>query len=127
MPADLTRRGLIGGAAAVAGAAAAIGLPPNVQKAVAATRADPPTSFDIRDVKHVVILTQENRSFDHYFGTLSGVRGFSDPNAIKLSDGKPVFYQPDPYNPDGYLLPYHLDTSTTAAAAIPSTNHSWGP
>jgi len=127
MPADLTRRGLIGGAAAVAGAAAAIGLPPNVQKAVAATRADPPRSFDISDVKHVVILMQENRSFDHYFGTLSGVRGFSDPGAIKLPDGKPVFYQPDPYNPDGYLLPYHLDTSTTAAAAIPSTNHSWGP
>src|ERR1700678_3315358 len=35
-------------------------------------------SGTIADVKHVVILMQENRSFDHYFGTLSGVRGFSD-------------------------------------------------
>ena len=42
------------------------------------------------DVKHVVILTQENRSFDHYFGTLQGVRGFSDPEALTLPDGKPA-------------------------------------
>jgi phospholipase C len=70
---------------------------------------------------------QENRSFDHYFGTLSGVRGFSDPDAIKLPGRQSVFYQPDTLNPDGYQLPFHLDTGTTAAAAIPSTNHSWGP
>jgi len=30
----------------------------------------------IADVEHIVILMQENRSFDHYFGTLRGVRGF---------------------------------------------------
>ena len=73
----------------------------------------------LRDIKHVVILMQENRSFDHYFGTLPDVRGFSDPTAIKLSTGKPVFYQPDPDNPDGYLLPFHLDTKTTSAQAQP--------
>ena len=39
---------------------------------------------------------QENRSFDHYFGTMPGVRGFSDPAAIRLPDGSPVFRQPDP-------------------------------
>ena len=33
----------------------------------------------IQDVQHVVVLMQENRSFDHYYGTMSGVRGFSDP------------------------------------------------
>ena len=33
----------------------------------------------LSDVEHVVVLMQENRSFDQYFGTLSGVRGFSDP------------------------------------------------
>ena len=68
---------------------------------------------------------QENRSFDHYFGTLPGVRGFADPAAITLSTGRSVFYQPDPKNPDGYLLPYHLDTHTTNAQAIPSTSHAW--
>jgi len=36
----------------------------------------------IRDVEHVVILTQENRAFDHYFGAMHGVRGFGDRFAI---------------------------------------------
>ena len=39
----------------------------------------------LKDVKHIVILMQENRSFDHYYGTLRGVRGFSDPRAVRLS------------------------------------------
>ena len=42
----------------------------------------------ITDLKHVVILMQENRSFDHYFGTLSGVRGFADPHARKHDTGR---------------------------------------
>jgi phospholipase C len=41
----------------------------------------------LRDIKHVVLLMQENRSFDHYFGTMAGVRGFDDPTALKLSTG----------------------------------------
>ena len=45
-----------------------------------------------RDIKHVVVLMQENRSFDHYFGTLAGVRGFDDPEALKHPDGRSVFY-----------------------------------
>ncbi len=68
---------------------------------------------------------QENRSFDHYFGTMKGVRGFDDPTAITLSTGKSVFYQPDAVNPDGYLLPFHLDTKSSSAQAIPSTSHAW--
>jgi phospholipase C len=39
----------------------------------------------IQDVEHVVILMQENRPFDHHFGTLQGVRGFNDPRAIKIN------------------------------------------
>jgi phospholipase C len=39
---------------------------------------------DLRDIKHVMILMQENRSFDHYFGSLSGVRGFGDRATIQL-------------------------------------------
>ena len=68
---------------------------------------------------------QENRSFDHYFGTMAGVRGFDDPDALTLPNGKSVFYQPDAENPDGYLLPFHLDTRTTSAQKIPSTSHAW--
>jgi phospholipase C len=38
----------------------------------------------IQDVEHIVILMQENNSFDKYFGTLRGVRGFSDPRAVQI-------------------------------------------
>jgi phospholipase C len=79
----------------------------------------------IREIKHVVMLMQENRSFDHYFGTLAGVRGFHDPAALRLSSGRSVFYQPDKENPDGYLLPFHLNTRISSAQKIPSTDHGW--
>lgn len=119
----MTRRRLLGSAAGVMGAAAATSLlPPSVQRAVAA---GVPKAGSLRDVEHVVLLMQENRSFDHYFGTLAGVRGFADPHALRLDDGRSVFHQPDTENPDGYLLPFHLDTRTTSAQAIPSTSHAW--
>jgi phospholipase C len=121
---ELTRRRLIGGAAVGAAAAASLALPSNLRKALDWTQ-QPPRNGSVRDIEHVVLMMQENRSFDHYFGTFSGVRGFSDPTAMKLRGGNSVFYQPDPTNPDGYLLPYHLDSLTTAAQAIPSTSHLW--
>jgi phospholipase C len=68
---------------------------------------------------------QENRSFDHYFGTMAGVRGFDDPEVLKQHDGRSVFYQRDPENPSGFLLPFHLDTRATSAQKIPSTSHAW--
>jgi phospholipase C len=123
---DMTRRRLLGSVAGVAGGAAALSLlPPSVQRAVAEDTAGAPRHGSLRDIKHVVLLMQENRSFDHYFGTLKGVRGFADPHAPRLPDGRSVFHQPDPQNPAGYLLPFHLDTRRTSAQAIPSTSHSW--
>jgi phospholipase C len=74
---------------------------------------------------HVVLLMQENRSFDHYFGTMAGVRGFDDPKGLRLPNGRAVFYQPDAEHPDGYLLPFHLDTRATNAQKLPSTSHAW--
>src|SRR5580698_8461577 len=76
--------------AAVAGGAALV--PDAIRKALAipANRA----TGTIKDVGHVVILMQENRSFDHYFGSLRGVRGFGDPRPAKMPNGKPVWYQP---------------------------------
>ena len=120
----MTRRRLFGTAARLEtpSTAASSILPPNVRRALAQ---EPPKQGSFRDIKHVVILMQENRSFDHYFGTLAGVCGFDDPNAMKLPDGKSVFYQPDPQNPNGYLLPFHLDTRKTSAQKIPSTSHAW--
>lgn len=118
----VTRRRLLGTAAAGGLAAASLALPPNVRKALASP---PPKNAKISDIKHVVMLMQENRSFDHYYGTLSGVRGFDDPKAARLPNGRPVFYQPDSTNPDGYLLPYRLNTRISAAQAIPSMSHEW--
>jgi phospholipase C len=115
---ELSRRRLLG---AVGGAAVSL-LPLSVQRWV---RAGPARRGSLADVEHVVLLMQENRSFDHYFGTMAGVRGFSDPDALRLADGRSVFYQPDPEHPDGYLLPFHLDTTSTNAQAIPSTSHAW--
>ena len=118
---NITRRRLLGSAASMAAAVAASGLlPPNVRRALGAAR---PRGGSLRDVKHVVLLMQENRSFDHYFGTLAGVRGFEDPHALTLSTGRSVFHQPDPVSPSGYLLPFHLNTLESSAQKIPSTSH----
>ncbi|MFJ6214462.1 alkaline phosphatase family protein [Streptomyces sp. NPDC092296] len=119
----MTRRRLLGSAAGVLGGGAALALlPPSVQRAVAAGA---PRRGSLRDIEHVVLLMQENRSFDHYFGTMKGVRGFRDRHALTLSTGRDIFHQPDEDDPDGYLLPFHLDTRRTSAQAIPSTSHAW--
>lgn len=83
----------------------------------------PSACSKITDIEHVVILTQENRSFDHYFGTYKGVRGFSDQSA--------AFQQPDSANttisPVGSLLPFHLDTTQVNAACTHDISHDWVP
>jgi phospholipase C len=118
---EITRRRLLGTGAAAGAAVVSSLLPPSLRQALAAG----PRTGSLKDIEHVVIHMQENRSFDHYFGTLAGVRGFGDPNALTLSTGRSVFYQPDHSNPDGYLLPWHLDTKHTSSQAIPSTSHAW--
>ncbi|MDB6000076.1 MAG: phospholipase phosphocholine-specific [Rhizobacter sp.] len=75
----------------------------------------------IQDVEHIVIFMQENRSFDSYYGTLAGARGFSDPRAIPLPSGEPVFVQP---NGTGTVLPYHFDIRNTSALRV-GLDHSW--
>jgi phospholipase C len=125
--AGLTRRRLLASAAATAAAAtAAAVMPPNVRRVLASVPVAPTRPrASLRDIRHVVLLMQENRSFDHYFGTLSGVRGFDDPNAVVLPNGNSVFQQPDAMHPAGHVLPFRLDTQTTKAASIPSTSHEW--
>jgi phospholipase C len=83
----------------------------------------PAACSKLTDIEHVVILIQENRSFDHYFGSYGGVRGFSEQSA--------AFRQPDPANttnsPTGVLLPFHLDTSKVNAACTHDITHAWVP
>jgi phospholipase C len=123
---------MLGGAAGAAASAQA--LPASLRKALA-TPAHRRTGT-IRDVEHVVILMQENRSFDHYFGTLRGVRGFGDPRPLLFPNGKPVWHQPNAtvrtpkFNScgvppgDDYVLPFHIDTSQCGDHQH-STDHGW--
>ena len=94
-----SRRRLLGGAAAAGGiAAASLALPPNVRKALASPL---PSPRRLSDIKHVVLLMQENRSFDHYYGTLSGVRGFSDPTRPGCRTAARSSTSPTPRTPTG--------------------------
>ena len=84
----------------------------------------------IQDIEHVVILMQENRSFDHYFGAMRGVRGFGDPRPVTLPSGRPVWFQPSAKAPvtkdeDGYILPFQLDGAATSAQLMNSLDHRW--
>jgi phospholipase C len=76
----------------------------------------------IQDVEHIVILMQENRSFDHYFGTLKGVRGFSDPRTMKMPSGKSVWHQPDGSTE---LLPFRPDVTDLGMTFLPDPPHGW--
>jgi phospholipase C len=123
----VTRRRFLQATGLGAAAAAAVGI--GAGTAAAATAARPaaakPLAADltgtISDLKHVVILMQENRSFDHYFGTLSGVRGFGDKQALTWQNGNSIFRQPDSARTDlGYLLPYNLTDQTDG-----DLDHSW--
>ena len=94
-------------------------------RAAAATRPHHLTGT-IRDLKRVVILMQENRSFDHYFGSLQGVRGFADKQALKYPNGTTIFQQPDAARTDlGYLLPFHMDSTKVNAQNARDLDHSW--
>jgi phospholipase C len=65
---------------------------------------------------------QENRSFDHYFGTMRGVRGYSDPRAVKLPSGKSVWHQPVG---SGHLLPFRPDVENVGNMFLPDPPHGW--
>lgn len=82
-------------------------------------------SGTLEDVEHVVVFMLENRSFDHYFGHLSGVRGYNDRFAVRLANGKPVWFQPRMQRPDEPILPFHLDTHTSSAQLIQDLDHGW--
>ena len=76
----------------------------------------------IKDVKHIVILMQENRSFDHYFGTMRGVRGFGDRHTVPLPGDRSVW---DQSNGARILPPFWLDTEHTNGMKVPGTPHSF--
>ncbi|MFC4906686.1 phosphocholine-specific phospholipase C [Actinomadura gamaensis] len=120
---NLSRRKFMALSATAAGAVVAGPTTPGPQaRAATADAADAETAAatagtgTIADVKHVVILMQENRSFDHYFGTLKGVRGFADRSTIQLPGGYSVFDQP---NGSGRQYPWQFSSTKPAGGADP--------
>ncbi|WP_440533533.1 phosphocholine-specific phospholipase C [Variovorax sp. YR566] len=96
-------------------------FPPSIRRALAIPANN--KTGTIQDVEHIVVLMQENRSFDHYFGTLPGVRGFGDRFTVPLPGGRNVWQQSDA---DGKLvLPYHLDQTKGNAQRVSGTPHEW--
>jgi phospholipase C len=117
----LGRRQWLQAAGKTTAAAAGVALfPPSIQRALAIPAARERGS--LQDVQHVVILMQENRSFDHYFGTMSGVRGFGDRGVVPLASGQNVWSESDGKRE---ILPFHLDTQTSTAMRVPGTPHTW--
>ncbi len=80
-------------------------------------------SGSIEDVEHIVVLMQENRSFDHYFGTLRGVRGFGDPHPVRLDDGRSVWHQ---RKGDGTeVVPFHPEADDLGMQFLEGLPHGW--
>jgi phospholipase C len=101
--------------------ALAASLPESIAKALAIPANN--KTGTIADVEHIVFMMQENRSFDHYFGTLRGVRGFGDPRAAVLHTGKSVFYQPD--DTGTVTLPFHPGAPNLGMQFLEDLEHDW--
>jgi len=116
-----TRRSFLKKASLLGGSAALSGMIPGSVLRAMSIHANPGTSY--LDAEHIVFLMQENRSFDHCYGRLKGVRGFNDPRAITLPTGLPVWFQ---RNSKGKtFLPFRLDIQNTKSTWMGSLPHGW--
>lgn len=119
---DTSKRKFLSAGASTLAAAGVLSLfPPSIRRALAIPANN--RTGTLQDVEHVVILMQENRSFDNYFGTLAGVRGFGDRLTIPVPNGLNVLQQLDAQGRP--VLPYHLDQTQGNAQRVSGTPHSW--
>ena len=132
MASGVTRREVLRSAAAAGALAGLQALAP--AEVLARALAAPAARGRLSDIEHVVIFVNENRSFDHYYGTYRGVRGFADPAALRQADGTPVFAQrfaDSPFGPASaaygeHLLPFHFDTRHNGEC-VNDISHDWAP
>ncbi|TDW94351.1 phospholipase C [Kribbella pratensis] len=106
----ISRRLVLG---SVAGGAAVSLLPPSLHTAMA----QPVRRGGLRAIEHVIVLMQENRSFDHYYGALRGIRGYGDRQPLRLRNGKSIFHQPK--TGGGEVLPFSLRKAAADAGRNP--------
>ncbi|MBC7614471.1 MAG: phospholipase C, phosphocholine-specific [Pedobacter sp.] len=111
----IKKAGLLSGAFALPNV-----IPMSIQKAMAIS-ADPGSTF--YDAEHIVFLMQENRSFDHMFGAMRGVRGFNDPRAKTLPNQNKVWLQSD--EKENTYAPFHVDINKTKITWQGGLPHSW--
>ncbi|QBQ43146.1 phospholipase C, phosphocholine-specific [Sphingobacterium psychroaquaticum] len=95
-------------------------LPQSIQAALAI---NPALGSTYMDAEHIVLLMQENRSFDHSFGSLKGVRGFHDSRTVVSPDRRPVWLQS--YKNGDTYMPFRLDIKNSRAAWMQDLPHSW--
>jgi phospholipase C len=116
-----TRRQFIKKAAILSGAAGLSGtLTASIERALAI---EPDQNTTFLDAEHVVILMQENRSFDHAYGTLRGVRGFNDPRAVALPNGNPAWVQTNSAGVS--YVPFRLDIKNSNSTWTGCLPHGW--
>jgi phospholipase C len=118
-PSEHSRREFLRKAAVLAAGGSVAGiLSASIQRAFAI---EAPPGSTYLDAEHVVILMQENRSFDHVYGTLRGVRGFNDPRAVSLPNGDRVWFQADKNGDTS--VPFHLDIRKSNATWMGELPH----
>jgi phospholipase C len=116
-----TRRDFLKNAALLSGT---IGFWSVLEESIAkALTIDPTPGSSYLDAEHIVILMQENRSFDHCYGTLQGVRGYNDPRAILLPNNNPVWVQTNAAG-ESYA-PFRLNLKDTKATWMGYLPHYW--
>ncbi len=105
----------------IAGGAAAVTM---LEQSIARAAAIPASRAhgSIKDVEHIVVLMQENRSFEHYLGSMRGVRGFGDPHPAVLPSGKTVWHQSDGARD---VLPFHPTADDLGAQFLQGLDHTW--
>ncbi|KQX16891.1 phospholipase C, phosphocholine-specific [Streptomyces sp. Root431] len=116
--ADLNRRRFL---QLTGGAAALTMLSESIARAAAIPAQG--STGTIQDIEHIVVLMQENRSFDHYFGAMKGVRGFGDPRPVTLPSGKSVWNQED--NSGKVTLPFRPTSDKLGMEYLQGLNHDW--
>src|SRR5262245_19368628 len=105
------------------GATALSALQANIAKALSISANN--VTGTIQDVKHVVILMQENRPFDHHFGTIGGVRGFSDPRAVNIN--LPKKSGPGTTPVSVFLQPAGAENEALGFSVRPNSGNLGGP
>ncbi len=125
MPTDHSKRKFLRKSfGTVASVAALSGFPPAIRRALAIEANN--ATGTINDVQHVVMIMMENRSFDSYFGTFRGVRGYGDRFIAPAPNGANILYQSlTKSTPVETYVPFHLDQTKGNAQRAGGTPHTW--